>query len=316
MKNGDEIKELFSKSFENFEKEVDPGLWDKIQSDLSSGASAGSGSAGAAGKSGLIKSLVIGTVSVAAITGGVLFFMDSDKKDETKNTNETIVNPDQEKKELVENQEDLVVIENQENAIDHIDKSVDPLVVEKKEAIKQKVLSEIKEEAPIDYTGVSLNDLLDQDLLNELSKKDENQNENIVKHVDVKKEDHVKKEEKKDHVNDENNLNNPTNPNITQKKKSEAEKYLEKEKFNVLTPNNDGENDLKVLECKDIKKFEILVFNQAGKLVYENSGRTIRFDGRDNGGNNLDEGTYRMVLAAIDLNDERIVRKSHLTIIR
>jgi len=53
--NKDEIKELFSKSFEGFENEVDPGLWDKIQSNLNTPNVGNTGQAASAGKAGLIK---------------------------------------------------------------------------------------------------------------------------------------------------------------------------------------------------------------------------------------------------------------------
>ena len=72
---------------------------------------------------------------------------------------------------------------------------------------------------------------------------------------------------------------------------------------NVLTPNNDGIND--VLEIEDLGEYDepciIKVFSKTGKLVYENNNytNTDGFQGKDKDGNDLYAGTYYYVIKSI-----------------
>lgn len=314
MNNRDEIKELFSKSFENFEKEVDPGLWDKIQTDLNSISSAGSSSA--VGKVGLIKSIIIGTFSVASITAGVLIFSnlnDENAKADTKVEETNLKVTEESTNDEADLQKDLVVIENEEQAIKRIENSKDPLIVKEKEELKKTVLTDIQHEDPIDYSDVSLNDLLDQNLLDELSKKEQTKKDEAnVNNNPIVKNNNLRKEDDKIVKNEEpilNDIKEEKNP------KSAAEVYLEKI-INVLTPNNDGINDQKTLESKEIARFEVLLFNQKGKLVFEKAGKTVTIDGKDMFGNMLKSGTYRMVVIANDLYSKKHTKQTYLSIIR
>jgi gliding motility-associated-like protein len=69
---------------------------------------------------------------------------------------------------------------------------------------------------------------------------------------------------------------------------------------NVITPNNDGIND--VLAIEDLGEYkepcEVKIFSKNGKLVYENSNytNTDGFQGKDDKGNDLFAGTYYYVI--------------------
>lgn len=313
MAGNDEIKELFSKSFENFEKPVDPGLWDKIQSDLNSpsGSGTGDGGSGIAAKTGWIKTVIIGSVSVAAITTGILLYVNSENsksEESTTEINEPITEQNDIEKELPK--EEFLVIENNDKIVDEIDRSDDPAIMEKKEEIKQKVISDINENTSINTAEID--DLLDQNLLDELSKKEE------PKVID-QKENKVDENQNKASIDDPKIEKDPKIDHNTFEKeqepeKTEAEIYMENIP-NVITPNGDRINDFIEFKHKDIKEFEIQILNAAGsKLVFKDRGHELNYAGLDLGGDHLDEGNYRMVLIAIDNNGKKIVNKSFLYI--
>ena len=72
---------------------------------------------------------------------------------------------------------------------------------------------------------------------------------------------------------------------------------------NVITPNNDGINE--VLCIEDVSEYEnpciVKVFDKRGKLVYENNNytNTDGFKGLDDNGNELFAGTYYYVIKTL-----------------
>jgi len=72
---------------------------------------------------------------------------------------------------------------------------------------------------------------------------------------------------------------------------------------NAFTPNNDGYNDF--FEIKGIQDFldnEITIFNRWGLIVYHTENYFNTWDGRDNDGNMLSDGTYFAVLKLRSIN--------------
>jgi gliding motility-associated-like protein len=72
---------------------------------------------------------------------------------------------------------------------------------------------------------------------------------------------------------------------------------------NAFTPNNDGYNDF--FEIKGIQDFldnEITIFNRWGLVVYNTENYFNTWDGRDNNGNMLSDGTYFAVLKLRSIN--------------
>jgi gliding motility-associated-like protein len=72
---------------------------------------------------------------------------------------------------------------------------------------------------------------------------------------------------------------------------------------NAFTPNNDGYNDF--FEIKGIQDFldnEITIFNRWGLVVYHTENYFNTWDGRDNDGNMLSDGTYFAVLKLRSIN--------------
>jgi gliding motility-associated-like protein len=69
---------------------------------------------------------------------------------------------------------------------------------------------------------------------------------------------------------------------------------------NVFTPNNDGINDqINFNEAYGINKFNLKVYNRWGSIVFESNDYTKPFTGKNDFGNNLQDGVYYYVLEAL-----------------
>lgn len=87
MNDKDDIKDLFQRELGNYEAKVDPGLWQGIQSGLSSGASAASSTFGLGVK------VVVGVVSAAAISvvSIMIYNASNEETNKPKETEKNIV---------------------------------------------------------------------------------------------------------------------------------------------------------------------------------------------------------------------------------
>lgn len=67
----------------------------------------------------------------------------------------------------------------------------------------------------------------------------------------------------------------------------------------LLTPNDDGNNDLFVIKgLESLGKTRLSIFNRWGAIVFVNDNYTNDWDGRDNNGNLLQDDTYFYVMKA------------------
>lgn len=84
--------------------------------------------------------------------------------------------------------------------------------------------------------------------------------------------------------------------------------------YNLFTPNGDGLNDVwDIRELMDGDKCGIQIMNRWGSVVYEIDQFGGIWDGNDNGGNALPDGTYYYIL---DCNSGDIRMRNAVTIIR
>jgi gliding motility-associated-like protein len=84
---------------------------------------------------------------------------------------------------------------------------------------------------------------------------------------------------------------------------------------NILTPNNDGKNDIWVIKNIDVyPNNEVKVFDKAGRTVYQKKSyaNSQGWDGRIDG-NPLTEGSYFYI---IDFGSGKRVLKGFITILQ
>ena len=85
--------------------------------------------------------------------------------------------------------------------------------------------------------------------------------------------------------------------------------------YNLFTPNGDGLNDLwDIRELMDGDVCNIQIMNRWGSVVYETEKFPGTWSGKDNGGNDLPDGTYYYILECGNTNEIRM--RNAVTIIR
>lgn len=69
---------------------------------------------------------------------------------------------------------------------------------------------------------------------------------------------------------------------------------------NIFTPNNDGANDLFIIEGNGQTIMTFEVFNRAGALIYKSESKIISWDGKTMTGNDAPTGVYFFILTSED----------------
>jgi len=87
---------------------------------------------------------------------------------------------------------------------------------------------------------------------------------------------------------------------------------------NVFTPNGDGSNDIFFLSAANLTEITALIFDRWGNKVYELTSNTgnIAWDGKNQTGKDVAEGTYFYVITAKGKDDEAYSTKGNLSLYR
>lgn len=88
------------------------------------------------------------------------------------------------------------------------------------------------------------------------------------------------------------------------------------EAISVMSPNNDGINDLFVISCASNTANQLAIFNRFGQKVFEATNYNNDWDGIDLDGVELDEGAYYWVLQLNFNNGESRIEKGTVTILK
>jgi gliding motility-associated-like protein len=85
---------------------------------------------------------------------------------------------------------------------------------------------------------------------------------------------------------------------------------------NVFTPNGDGSNDRFTIDSEGLTDFQIVILNEANRVVYTSSDASFIWDGTMMNGDLAPAGTYLYYITAKDENEAVISRSSLLKLIR
>jgi gliding motility-associated-like protein len=85
---------------------------------------------------------------------------------------------------------------------------------------------------------------------------------------------------------------------------------------NVFTPNGDGSNDFFYITGDDIDQLTVTIYGRWGDKVFEFVGIDEVWNGKNNNGSELPEGTYYYSLEAIDLDGNEFMQQGHVMLAR
>jgi len=81
---------------------------------------------------------------------------------------------------------------------------------------------------------------------------------------------------------------------------------------NVFTPNNDGINDLFIINANGITNLSLEIFNRSGEIIYKSDAKTITWDGKTSSGSDAPTGTYYYILSSENDHYEIVKNKIYL----
>ncbi len=330
----DDIEDLFKKSFENFEAEVNPSVWKNIQTALKG-----------AGLGALVKAMInkLGTntliavvSSVAAVVSTVAIInwtssnssekkstvaLDKKAKPESKiNVQPTPVNEIKEflaaegeskiehvepvKKEIntQENSNDLTPSKNSVKEKKVIEKNVFSSLIN--EAVAQIVVSEANGSIPlrVDFTNKGTGKF---NTWTYTDGKNTNTMENGVHVFDTPGEYTVFLSSK--------NANGKTDID-TIKVKAIANSAMTN--YKEFSPNGDGVVDVFPFNGKNLASMNIVVFDTKGETAYSCEGLNCVWDGKNLKGEKAKEGIYYYTIKVVDLKGKNIEQKGGIKLTR
>ena len=84
---------------------------------------------------------------------------------------------------------------------------------------------------------------------------------------------------------------------------------------NVLTPNGDGVNDIWFIKQVGLKDVQVKIYNRWGEVVYEYSGVSGGWNGKNKNGNMCSDGTYYYVAGITGITNEVKQEKGFIELI-
>lgn|GEM_PF-4446215 len=303
MEHKEEVEQLFKSTFDNFEADVNPDAWMNIQNALkvpamdpgsiSNNVSAGTKLAAVSSK------FIIGAVSaIIGITAAVVYFSPGNK---------TTADSPVPKSEKVQNIIPVEAAATEKSESNPILNTVS-LKKEKQAAASNETISNAENpELQPDHKNNNYSSSTNEEVVvADAGKKNSNEvSEDKIIPSDAKIPD--SRVQAAPLTNDENKLNEnepgesgagnndvsePENSAIhTDSKEKNAEEYLGHIP-NVITPNTDGENDVFIIEGKDLKTLKVSIADRSGKIIHQWNNLHGFWDGKLENGEPAKAGIY------------------------
>lgn len=279
----DNLKDIFSKKFENFESDVNPEIWNAVSKNIPTAS-------GSAGLSILTKILIAG-LSVTAISVTYFVSLESNNndivykepvtvKDDNNLVSKPVVSNDESKETLIVEETEQIAsnelnleLTNSANQIEiETSPKPDSVII-----VSDNVIT-VNEEIIVD-NFISNEEIITEDIVDEpviVQNDSESTSEDIVAidKVDIE----------------------PT-PLVVP---------------NVFTPNNDGVNDKWFITSEGLNDFSIVILDQKQSIVFKSNSANFEWNGNDMNGNQSKQGYYYFILIAKDINGNTIKESNQL----
>lgn len=297
MDNKDQIKDLFADKLGQIEVPVRPELWSSISSQIGTSAVAGSSAAGLS----FVSKIIIGVSVVAASTVAGVYLLNSKdqkqavetKKDETVHSAANIeANSSEQSKSESSNKDKLpelerLMIYSPPNVIDVDGESITTYSHEVSNTSSSIVDENSKPISPL-IGGLK--------------------SPSVTELADIKAPTQIAVLPPERIIQDD--------PHVDEEAISNAVSSVEI-KTNTFTPNGDGINDELFIESSgELFDFNLVILDRMNKVVFQSSDPNFKWDGRNQGGDFVDEGTYLYYLTAVDASGKKVAKANSLTINR
>ncbi len=283
MENNDTIKELFKEKLGDFEVNVRPEIWSSISSQIASSPAA----VGVFASSILTKSIVV--FSLVAALSAIVYFS-SDKTEPTgKSLKET-------------NSKGLTATETIKEQTQKVENTAIESIVntQKEQSSKAEVVA-----SEVDIE----NSLFIENVYN---RNGAIENVQAVPVSETPLENSLV-------LNDKLEINTGVKPFITEVLANLSEGNNQTYNLdlpNVFTPNNDGINDVLILNTEGLTEFSLVVLDQRNKIIYSSQDTNVSWGGLDLSGEPVSSGNYVYFITARDSAGSLVTQHSLLRIER
>ncbi len=331
MEEKDKIAELFKEGLGNYKAPVDGSLWSGVQSGLkmgsaNTGSTLGSKFSSIASASGTKMLTAIVSIGIVGLTiGGYYLF--NGKAEESS-----------EQKKTLHNEQPATIKEENENSIqsDHAVEQIQQLG--KKEDLVTS--DEVEEQSPANKEkGVSESPLVNAEdqTAEEPEKIIEETQEELENNASTSTDEHVLSEGID--MNTETTLQTEAHSVVEKEQESLGKSKIEESSAestiakdapteapaqeeeihivipNIFTPNQDGVNDIFIIEDDALEHLEVSVFNKSGNLIHQWSGIYGYWDGRLPNGSDARNDTYIYQVSG-QKNGKPFIKKGIITLKR
>lgn len=313
VEHREDIEQLVKKSFENFESDVRPDAWMNIQNSLNAGlmtkAAASSKPAATlvtAGKS-LSAYLISAAMAIVVITAAVIYF-----------TNDTPVAADKPSINDLAISERSKPVSNEVNTANGNNLPVQSSKV--KIENKNQPTSEASSSSPKipkvterNYAS-AVDNVIDKtpSVTSNINSSFDKQPEVVFATGANNTEKVVPQAEKENSGNadSESTIDNVENPNhkdvATENKNADQLFGLVPD---VITPNQDGKNDIFILDANSLQSLKVSIYDRAGKLIHQWNNPHGFWDGKLENGNFAQAGTYFFTAFGLTTDNKPVTKK-------
>lgn len=315
MEYKENIEELFKNSFENFETDVHPEAWINIQNGLNLQPAAPAATAGAKVASVASKFNVLFIVGAVALSGiivaSLFYFSSEDTKTITPVQHEV----------AVFNEPVAPTIKNVTNIIQRTAAEQKTLPVSA-EKVLEKIIQEkpAPQKQPEIYASSADITIAPPIIIQQSIKEEKTTVPQVIKeenkitaakeeNVNIGNENKKEADESPDKAESDFDANEAENKEAPGMPNAKSTAFYLGQIPDVITPNQDGKNDIFIINGNELLSLMVSIFDHSGKMIHQWNNLHGFWDGQLTNGKKADAGVYFYDIYAINAVEQPVIKK-------